>query len=99
MFWANVTEKQLEKAGTIDTAFGETLSYEYLCYVKENPVCWKISTHILYGERDYLVSKDEISDFAVKNNFSLTVMKNGEHYFHTNEQMKFLNEWIAKCAK
>lgn len=31
MQWANVTEEQLRAAGTIETAFGEVLSWEYLC--------------------------------------------------------------------
>ena len=26
-------------------------------------------------------------------------MKNGEHWFHTDEQMKFLDEWIIKSSK
>ena len=26
----------------------------------------------------------------------VTVMKNGEHWFHTEEQMRFLDEWIMK---
>ena len=27
---------------------------------------------------------------------SLTVMENGEHWFHTEEQMRFLDEWIRQ---
>ncbi|MDY2742875.1 MAG: alpha/beta hydrolase, partial [Eubacteriales bacterium] len=29
----------------------------------------------------------------------LSIMKNGEHWFHTDEQMKFLDEWIIKSSK
>ena len=28
-----------------------------------------------------------------------SIMKNGEHWFHTDEQMKFLDEWIIKSSK
>ena len=35
-----------------------------------------------------------ISEFAKQANATLTVMKNGEHWFHTDEQMKFLDDWI-----
>lgn len=39
----------------ISTAFGETLSWEYLCFVRENPITWKVPTEILYAEKDNLV--------------------------------------------
>ncbi len=29
---------------------------------------------------------------------TLTIMKNGEHWFHTEEQMKFLDSWIKLFA-
>ena len=29
---------------------------------------------------------------------SLTVMEGGEHWFHTEEQMRFLDEWIREEA-
>ena len=35
MKWANVTENELRDKKTISTEFGETLSWEYLCYVRE----------------------------------------------------------------
>ena len=34
--------------------------------------------------------------FAKKHNAMLTVMEGGEHWFHTEEQMRFLDEWIIK---
>ena len=94
IMWANVTETQLQEKQEIPTAFGETLSWKYLCYVRENPIKWDIPTCILYGENDNLTSIETLSEFAEKTNFSVTVMKNGEHWFHTDEQMKFLDKWI-----
>ena len=35
-----------------------------------------------------------MSSFAKKHNARLTVMENGEHWFHIEEQMKFLDEWV-----
>lgn len=29
-------------------------------------------------------------------NASLTIMKNGEHWFHTGEQMDFLDRWLKQ---
>lgn len=99
MRWANVTEKELRDQKEIKTAFGEILSWEYLCYVKEHPIAWEIPTHILYGEKDNLTSYETISEFANKNKATLTVMKNGEHWFHTKEQMNFLDNWIKQFAQ
>ena len=34
--------------------------------------------------------------FAEQHDAVLTVMENGEHWFHTAEQMRFLDDWIRK---
>ena len=99
MIWANVTEDELKEKKEIQTTFGETLSWDYLCYVRENPIIWKIPTHILYGEKDNLTAYGTIFEFVQRTNSTLSIMKNGEHWFHTEEQMKFLDEWINKSAK
>ena len=94
MRWANVTEQELKSKGTIHTDFGEDLSWEYLCYVRSHPIEWKVPTHILYGSNDHLMSIETITDFANKHNATLTIMKDGEHWFHTDEQIMFLDNWI-----
>lgn len=94
MLWANVTEAELKSQGIIQTDFGEDLSWDYLCYVRNHPIGWQVPTQILYGSRDNLTSLASISDFAEKHNASLTVMEGGEHRFHTEDQMRFLDEWI-----
>lgn len=99
MQWANVAEEELRAKKEIDTEFGETLSWEYLCYVREHPIVWKVPTHILYGEKDNLTSFDTVSLFAKRIGASLTVMEGGEHWFHTPEQMKFLNGWIGQVIE
>lgn len=95
MRWANVTERELAEKGAIPTAFGETLSWDYLCYVRAHPVSWRVPTRILYGECDNLTSIETISAFAEKTGAALTVMPGGEHWFHTEEQMRFLDQWIT----
>ena len=37
-----------------------------------------------------------ISGFAEKHNANLTVMDGGRHWFHTEDQMRFLDEWILR---
>ena len=99
MAWAGVTENQLEEKKIIKTDFGENLSWEYLTYVRKNPIQWKIPTEILYGEHDNLTPLETVSEFARAHNANLTVMNGGEHWFHTDEQMKFLDSWIKEKNK
>ncbi len=98
MTWANVTEDELCRKKEITTDFGETLSWEYLCYVREHPIKWNIPTCILYGANDNLTSIETVSEFAEKTGAILTVMSDGEHWFHTAEQMEFLDNWIRKSV-
>lgn len=56
----------------------------------------EIPTHILYGGKDQLTSYETISDFANQTKATITVMENGEHWFHTEEQMRFLDNWIQR---
>ena len=94
MSWANVSEQELAEKLEIPTDFGEILSWNYLCYVREHPVSWHIPTQILYGDQDNLTSLETISAFAQKIGAELTVMQGGEHWFHTEEQMQFLDAWV-----
>ena len=96
MQWANVTEQELESEGVIHTDFGEDLSWEYLSYVRSYLITWHAPTQILYGSNDLLTSLETISDFANKQQATLTVMEGGEHWFHTEDQMQFLDRWIKK---
>ena len=99
MQWSNVAEQELAEKREIATNFGETLSWEYLCYVRRHPMIWNVPTCILYGEHDNLTSIETVSAFAKRYHADLTVMPGGEHWFHTGEQMQFLDHWIKKCRK
>ena len=99
MTWANVTETELEEQEIIPTNFGEDLSWEYLCYVRNHPVSWCVPTRILYGGKDNITSLETMADFAKKTGAKLTVMQDGEHWFHTPKQMEFLDEWIRKAGQ
>lgn len=99
MLWAEVSPADLEKRGEIPTEFGETLSWEYLCYARRNPIAWRIPSCVLYGKRDSMTSPETIARFCVESNASLCVMPDGEHWFHTDAQMEFLDTWIRKNRK
>lgn len=96
MMWAKITEEELCARKEIETTYGETLSWKYLCYVREHPVTWNVPTRILYGEKDRLTSYETMLSFTRQIGAELTVMENGEHWFHTDEQMRFLDDWIRK---
>ncbi|MCR5731394.1 MAG: alpha/beta hydrolase [Sphaerochaetaceae bacterium] len=89
-----VDEQELKRKGVIATEFGENLSWHYLCYVRSHPINWRVPTEILYGRQDEITEYMTISEFAAQTGSGVTVMQNGEHYFHTEEQMAFLSRWI-----
>ncbi len=93
---ARVTEEDLEEKGVIASPFGEDLSWDYLCWVRAHPVRWNVPTEILCGGRDSLTSRETITGFAGDIGAGLTVMEDGEHWFHTREQMLFLDRWIRE---
>ena len=99
MNWANVSETELCERTEIPTDFGETLSWEYLCFVRANPIIWKIPTEILYAEHDHLTSRQTVDKFMDSHKANLTIMPNGEHWFHTDEQISFRDNWLRKVIQ
>ena len=90
---AGVTEAQLLQAGEIPTDLGETLSWPYLCWVREHPLNWHGRTQVLYGDQDALTSRTMIERFRQESGAHLTIMEGGEHWFHTPVQMAVLQTW------
>ena len=99
MGWAGVSETELKEKEEIPTDFEETLSWKYLCYVREHPIFWNVPTSILYASNDNLVSRKTIDAFIHTHQADLTVMENGEHWFHTEEQLAFLNTWMKQAIR
>ena len=97
MGWAGVSEQMLREKGEIPTDFGETLSWAYLCYVREHPITWQVPTEILYAGGDHLVPRQTVEQFAAEHSAGLTVLEGGEHWFHTEEQLAFLDGWLVKA--
>ena len=97
MTWAGVTEERLEREREIPTDFGQTLSWDYLKYVRQHPVhALSAHTNILYGDQDNLVPQPVVECFARAEGAHLTVYPGGEHWFHTEEQMALLDSWVKK---
>lgn len=94
IIWTGTSESELEKKKIIHTEFGEDLSWDYLQYVRKNPFSWNVPTEVLYGSTDHLQSIDTIKEFTAVVPAKLTIMEGGEHWFHTDEQMEFLDSWL-----
>lgn len=92
----NITEKLLKEKGEVLDDSGEVISSDYLSYARDNPIIWNTPTEILYAENDFLTPRKIVDKFAAKHGAGITVMQNGEHWFHTKEQLEFLHDWL-KC--
>ena len=90
---AGVTEEQLRAAGEIPTAMGETLSWPYLCWVREHPLHWKVPTQVLYADTDPLTGHTAMEQFRQQTGAHLTILEGGEHWFHTETQLAALQGW------
>lgn len=99
MLWAGVSEDRLKQEGIIKTGFGDDLNWEYLQYIRNNPIIWDVPTEVIYGSNDSLQSGETVAAFAEEHGAGLAVMDGGEHWFHTEEQMKFLDERIIKSEE
>ena len=93
---AKISEEELKLKKVINIQFGEPLSWEYLSFVRKNPIAWNIPTGILYGKKDDMTSLETITNFANTIHADLTVFDEGEHWFHTEEQMNFLDTWFKR---
>lgn len=97
MSLAGVSENYLQEKQVIKTNFGQTLSWGYWQYVLKNPIKkWTIPTKILYGENDNLIECDTVKKFSKKFDCDLTIMEKGEHWFHTEQQLRIMHEWVNK---
>lgn len=96
MKWFNIDEEELKNQKTIQTPIGQKLYWDYYCYVKDNPIeIWDNPTNILYGSKDDLCETEFVFEFVEKFKCNIVVMDEGEHYFHTKEQLKFFEKWIS----
>lgn len=99
MMWACVNPLRLEKEKFVKTDFGQILSWEEYCYAKENPVVrWDSKTVIMYGAKDNLTTIDTVQSFASKFGCRMKILENGEHWFHTIEQLAELTRWTEEVT-
>ena len=76
---------------------------DYYEWVVNNLItCWDTPTYILRPEVDLIVSDTVGRDFISHHQCQLTIMPDGEHWFHTPEQIAFLKAWeeivLSECS-
>ena len=67
---------------------------DYYGWVINNPIThWDAPLFILRAEVDLFVSEEVGRDFISRHQCHITIMPDGEHWFHTAKQLAFLKEW------
>lgn len=96
----SITPKLLKKKKTIEIPIGQKLYWDYFCYVKEHPInSWGILTSIICGAKDELCEIKVVEAFAKRNCCELEIIAEGEHYFHTEQQLEKFKNWLEKHIK
>lgn len=70
---------------------------DYCEWVVSNLITqWNAPTYILRPETDLVVSEEVGCDFISEYQCKVTTMPNGEHWFHTPEQLAYMKAWEKK---
>lgn len=94
MTWFHISEEKLKAEKEIPTPIGQTMYWDDYCYVKEHPLTtWNVPTAILYGTKDDIVERETVETFSARFNAQFDVLENGEHYFHSEEDLSFFKKW------
>ncbi|MEE8758645.1 MAG: alpha/beta hydrolase [Bifidobacterium sp.] len=97
---AGVSEQDLEARHEIVTDDGQTLSWRYLLWERKHPVVnWTCPTAILYASGDVMTDRRTVETFADVHHATLTVMDDGEHWFHTPAQLAALRVWESSSIQ
>ena len=97
MLWSGTTEEKLRAEQTVVTDFGQTLYWDFYCWVNEHPVTkWNTPTAILSGSNDDIAQPQTVSAFAERFGCSHTVLQGGSHRFNAPEERAFARGWYAK---
>ena len=95
--WFQISAERLQTEKEIAVPGGQTLSWDYYCYVKDHPVeRWTAPTAILYGSADTISEYAVVTDFARRFGCTVQVLEHGEHYFHTAEQLACYRQWLQE---
>ena len=57
---------------------------------------WHCPQYILYGENDSMTDLMTIRTYTAKSGAELIIVPQGEHWFHTPEQLAVMADWERK---
>lgn len=99
MTWFDISLERLEREGAIPTPMGQTLYWDYFCYVRDHPIRrWPIPTEILAGGLDTLCDRAVTAGFAERFSCRLRTAEHAEHWFHTQEDLSALTVWLRETG-
>ena len=90
-----ISEQELKEKKIIALENGQVLSYDFYKHVSNYKDNWTVPTDVLYGSRDDVVYVENIADFLADHpKAKLTIKRDSEHYFHTEEEIEFIKNWV-----
>jgi len=94
----NISEERLRLEKRIELPIDHNLYWNYYSYIKKNPLSFlgQSPIVILYGSADNMTQWELISEFAKNYQAEVEVIENGEHYFHTEQQLDAFREWAEE---
>ncbi len=94
---AGISEQQLQQAGRLPLPAGPVLDWDDYCYIRRHSIAgWRSPTRILYGAHDDMTDRDTLDTFAQTHAAAVRIQENGEHWFHTPEQLRLLRDWLRE---
>ncbi len=92
---SGVSEERLKREGEIPTAFGETLSWRYLTWVREHRIPPRpVPTDLIAGGRDEMMGREAFFALSEKLGASLTLLENSRHWIHTPDELDILKRVV-----
>ncbi|EGK06107.1 alpha/beta hydrolase [Dysgonomonas mossii] len=93
-----ISEQRLKEEQKIPLPIGKTLDWNYYTFVKQHPINfnWNSSINILYGSKDIVSARNVVENFSERYKADLSILENAEHYFCTEKQLSFFEEWLNK---
>lgn len=92
-----LTMEKFKEMNHITLKDGTELSYDYYEHLLNNKDNWSVPTDILYGSEDELIPLCSVISFISSHPYTRLSVKNGsKHYFHTEEERKYIKEWILR---
>lgn len=92
---AGIGEEELKEKRTVVSKNGDLLSYDYLIYAREHAeYALPPFVSVLTAENDPLAPPEKAKAFAEKYGAYRVQYPGGEHWFHTEEELRARDLWI-----